>query len=99
MEELWATLEFVSNNNERVSLGSTACYREQGTITVVLNVKSGDGESNIIAASELIRTAYKDFKSGGFRLTQIDPALALGFSDGNYYLMDIDCSYDYDTFN
>jgi len=99
MPDLWVAVEFISFNEEAVSLGRPACRRESGTITIVLSVKSGTSDDAINDAAEVIRDAYRYWKDGSVRSTQIDPPVpADGFSDGLWYIVDIDISYDYDRF-
>lgn len=99
MPDLWATVEFVAFNEDILSLGQPSCRRESGTITVVLSGRSGTQDSSLTSASETVRDAYRYWKDGSVRTTQIDPPLSGdGFSEGNWYIMDIDISYDYDRY-
>ena len=94
---LWATAEFQSYNDEPITLGNPACYRETGIITVVLATTAGIGDDDLLVAAEKVRDAYRHWRSGDIRVVQVDPPLNEGFSDGNYYIMDVDISYVYDT--
>ena len=99
MPELWATVEFVAFNEDPVSLGEPSCRRESGTIIVELSGRSGLGDDALTAAAETVRTAYRYWKVPGLRVTQIDPPLSdNGFSEGRWYIMSIDISYDYDRY-
>ena len=99
MPDLWASVEFTAFNELPASLGAPSCRREEGTISVVLAARSGTGDGALNDAAELVRDAYRYWKEGDLATTQIDPPLSSsGFSDGYWYLMDIDITYNYDRF-
>ena len=99
MPDLWATVEFVAFNENPVSMGDPSCRREEGTIIVQLSGESGDGDGALLDAATLVQNAYRYWQVTGLRVTQIDPPLSnLGYSDGRWYTMSIDITYDYDQF-
>lgn len=99
MPDLWATEEYVAFNEDPMSLGQPSCRRESGTISVVISSRSGGGDSDLNDAAETIRDAYRYWSVTDLRVTQIDPPLASdGYSDGYWYIMNIDISYEYDRY-
>jgi hypothetical protein len=99
IEDLWATAEYVAFNEERISLGSPACWRESGTITIVISGISGDGDAALLVASNNIRNAYRGWDVDKISVIKVDPPQATpSFSDGNWYSMEINLTYDYDYF-
>ncbi len=94
----WATLEYNDFGEEILSLGSPSCRRENGTISVVLSVESGEGSAALDTAGEVIRLAYRNWAVTDLRIDTADPLSDGGFSDGNYYTASVDLSYVYDYY-
>lgn len=99
MPDLWASAEFQSFNEEPVSMGQPSCRRETGVITVVLSIRSGEGDDAITQAAEMVRDAYRYWRIEGLSVTQVDPPIDTdGFSDGMWFIMDVDINYDFDQY-
>ena len=96
---VWATVMFNAFNETPVSLGQPSCRREEGTITVVLSYRAGEGDRVLNAAAESVRNAFRYWDAENITVVQVDPPLASnGFSDGMNYVVDVDITYTYDNY-
>ena len=97
---VWATVLFAMTAEERVSLGSPACYRETGEILVTCICRSGDGDLPAVDAAESVRSAFHDWHDPTGLLAIIDtsppPDTEYGDSRGRWYAVEVPLGYRYD---
>jgi len=94
----WATVDYLPSGDPQVSLGSPACFREQGTILVVVFVLPGLGYSQAITLADQVRDVFRDWKdpTSEIEILQADPPDGGAASDGRWFAASVSLSYQYD---
>lgn len=94
----WATVDYESDGDRRVSLGGQGCWRETGIMQVVIFGASGTGEDTVIGFADQVRNAYRDWKDPTINLAilQADPGETGKSSSGNLFGAAVNLSYQYD---
>lgn len=100
LADQWATVDYAAFGENRVSLGETACRRESGVITVVVFVKCGTGDSNVITLADSVRDAFRDWKdiSGKISITEVSPGETGEASDGRWFAASVNLAYNFDNY-
>ena len=100
LPESWATTDYVGYGEQRMSLGTVACRRETGTITVVVFVKAGTGSDQALTLAESIRTAFRDWKdsTGNISITEVVPAETGEASSGRWFAAAVNLNYNFDIY-
>jgi hypothetical protein len=97
---VWATVLFAMTTEERVSLGSPACWREVGEILVICICRSGEGDAPAVDAAEQVRAGFRDWSDATGALQIIDTAppvdTEFGDSRGRWYAVEVPLGYRYD---
>jgi hypothetical protein len=102
---LWSTLEFSNASEQRLTLGSRAIFREYGNVEVVVLGLSGKGDSAVMQAAELFRTALTSIALplpvgagfGDFKIDAPEPPNTDATESGNWFLASVSCSYTLDV--
>lgn len=96
----WATVDYASFGENRVSLGETACRRESGVITVVVFVKCGTGDTNAVTLADSVRDAYRDWKdpSGKVSMIEVSPGETGEASNGRWFAASVNLVYNFDNY-
>lgn len=106
LPNLWSTLEFSSSTETRVSIGSRACFRETGEVVIIVLGLSGRGDTAVISAAELFRSAFFNVREslalgggefGSLVLDAAEPPNTDSTENGNWFLASISCAYTFDT--
>lgn len=99
----WAALLFHDVSRRRIALGNPGCYRENGIITMRVYVKSGIGQTRALTLAEGVVSAWLNYAGlfGQLHFLEVSPPqdLADGGSVGDWYAVQVDVSYIYDTFS
>lgn len=100
MTSPWAALEFSSYNEERDSLGASACYLEEGEVNVFLYVDAGVGNSGLIDEAEKVVAAFRSWEdiTGAVKVVRLTPIEEFPESSGLWYGATIGISYEYRFF-
>jgi hypothetical protein len=102
LPDVWATMLFADPVKVRISIGSAlSCYRETGTVGVVVMTKTGTTDSAASQQAILINNAFINFvAAGGFlHVVGIQPMKDVSNdtpikSDYNKTVVEIDYSFD-----
>jgi hypothetical protein len=96
----WATTDYIAYGEERKSLGETACWRETGTITVVVFVKAGTGSDQALVLADSVRTAFRAWKDSTVKLSIVEavPADTGAASNGRWYAAAVNLNYIFDIY-
>jgi len=96
----WATVDYSSFGENRVSLGETACRRETGIISVVVFVKAGIGDTNVITLADSVKDAFRACKdaTGKISITEVSPGEDGEASDGRWFAASVNLFYNFDNY-
>ena len=96
----WATFDYTSFGEKRVSLGKPACRRESGNIIVVVFVKAGTATSALTALTDSVCTAFRDWKdsTGKISIEEVGPGETGGESDGLWFAASVNLLYNFDQY-
>jgi hypothetical protein len=109
LPDLWCTLEFSNATEDRISLGSPACYRELGEVTIVFVGRSGRQDDAVIDAAEIARKEFFHVNKrvqlvgtdppeyGDLTLDAAGPPNTDATENGNWFLGSVSCPYVFDT--
>lgn len=93
----WTTLELDISNVDRISLGRTgARFREEGSVTIVVNTRSGEGKQRGYELSEEIRSLFWEYSSGFLRIIRVSSGVIYQPEDGNWFQVRIPIDYQFD---
>ena len=96
LPDTWATVEFQTDGETRNALG-VSCYRETGTITVAVLVRSGTGDDDAVTWIETIRDACRNWTDQDVKIETADPAdEGGGIANGNWFVCETDLLYTFD---
>lgn len=100
LADQWATVDYSSFGENRVSLGETACRRETGIIDVVIFVKAGTGDGNVVTLADSVRAAFRDWKdpSGTISINEVNPGATGEASDGRWFAAAVSLTYTFDNY-
>jgi len=100
LADQWATVDYSSFGENRVSLGETACRRETGVITVVVFVKAGIGDGQAITLADSVRDAFRDWKYSGaaISITEVAPGETGEASNGRWFAASVNLYYTFDNY-
>lgn len=102
LPDLWGTLAYTGATEACVSIGAeSACYREEGTATLVFCTRSGFGKSAALTAADAARDLYRGFTAlnGNLIITAANPPQEA--SDrviGDYFVVFVDLTYRFDYY-
>lgn len=84
----------------RVTLGPPSMFREQGTLQVVVTVRSGIGSSAAGTLATAAQTLFQDWValSGNLRIISAHSGAVFDPDDGNHFQMKVPVEYQYDFF-
>ena len=96
----WATTDYIAYGEERVSLGQQACWRETGTITVVVFVKCGTGSDQALVLAESVRDTFRAWKdsTGKLSIPEVVPADTGAASSGRWFAAAVNLNYIFDIY-
>lgn len=105
LPDLWATLEFANASEQRLTIGTTAIFREYGMVNVIVLGLSGRGDDAIMEAAEAYRTALQNISEqvavgaqfGTLRVDAAEPPSTDATESGNWFLASVSCSYTFDV--
>lgn len=105
LPDVWATLEFSNASEQRLTLGTTAIFREYGMVNVVVLGLSGRGDDGVIEAAEAYRAALQNVSEqvavgsefGTLRIDAAEPPNTDATESGNWFLASVSCSYTFDV--
>lgn len=94
----WATVDYIPSSDQRVSLGEQACWRETGTILVVVYALPGLGDTAAITMADQVRAAFRDWQDStiDMEIDQADPPEGGAASDGRWFAAAVSLTYQYD---
>jgi len=108
LPDIWVTMEFANSSEQRVSLGSPACWREFGEATFIVLGKSGKTDVPVLTAALTIRTAFLEVREmiavagvvngQGKLVFDADTPNTDSTENGNWFLASVACSYTLDTY-
>jgi len=105
LPDLWLTMEFANSSEQRISLGSPACWREFGEVTIIVLGKSGKGDVPVLTAAEVVKTAFENVHlmipvgaGQGKLVFDADVPNTDATENGNWFLASVSCSYTFDTY-
>jgi hypothetical protein len=107
LPDLWATLEFDTPGNQRLSIGRRYIEREYGTASVLFLAKSGKGPEEVLIVAQQFANAAKELYqeevyetltglTGTAHLENVSPPNAEPYEDGNWLVCSVACVYTYD---
>lgn len=84
----------------RISLGGSpnTQFRETGTITISVTVKSGTGTSEAEMIAEQVRNAFHNYALVHFQVLVVDSPVVGSPDDGNWFQLDVPVQYLFDFF-
>jgi len=101
LPDLWCTLEFNGATEQRISLGSRACFREFGEVQIIFVGRSGRKDDAVIDAAEQVRQQFfginAHFSDGDLTLDAAGPPNTDATENGNWFLGSVSCAYVFDT--
>ena len=85
---------------ERVTIGGSpnSQFRETGTLTVVVNVRSGVGVDQADTVAEEVRNLFHNFSTGHLQVMKVDSPVVFDPDDGSYFQLRIPVQYQFDFF-
>lgn len=100
LSDQWATVDYASFGEERVSLGGIACRRETGVINVVVFIKSGGGDAQAVTLADSVRDAFRDWKdpTGNITINRVDPGETGEASNGRWFAASVNLTYTFDQY-
>ena len=100
LADQWATADYSSFGEQRVSLGETACRRETGLITVIVFIKAGEGDAQAVTLADSVRDAFRDWKdpTGNITINRVDPGETGEGSDGRWFAASVNLTYTFDQY-
>ena len=107
LPEIWSTLEHADASNQRLTVGTSALWREFGNFTVILAGKAGFGPEPL----EKLGQAFSDHampwqerlrdpisgRWGTLRIDNVSPPNSEPYEDGNWLMCSVVCVYTYDS--
>lgn len=105
LPSLWFTVEFTNPQEQRISLGERACWRETGQVGFVVLGRSGKGDDAVLDAAELIREAFRNSRPvltvapgepGYLVIDGVEPPDTDVSESGNWFLASLSCPYTFD---
>ena len=107
LPEVWSTLEFDIDSNQRLSVGREHIEREYGTCTVLVLIKAGRGPMVGLRILEMFAQKAKELyqedlrEAGGLRATarleNVGPPNSEPYEDGNWLVCSVAIVYSYDA--
>lgn len=105
LPDLWATLEFPNASEQRLTIGTTALFREYGMVNVIVLGLSGRGDDGVMEAAEAYRAALQNVSEqvavgiqfGTLRIDAAEPPNTDATESGNWFLASVSCSYTFDV--
>jgi hypothetical protein len=105
LPDAWATLEFPNASEQRLTLGTSALFREYGMVNVIVLGLSGRGDDTIMEAAEAVRSALQGIavqvavgdQFGTLRIDAAEPPNTDATESGNWFLASVSCSYTFDV--
>lgn len=73
-------------------------FRETGTLTVVVTVRSGTGASEAETISERVRELFHAFEQTHIHVTSVGSATVFDPDDGSYFQLKVPVNYFFDFF-
>lgn len=94
----WMTAEYDYSGIDRITIGSPALYREQGTVTVVGMVPSGSGLDRAMELAERIRDLFWGYYTESIRIDEVGSGVVYKPDSGNFFLIRVPVPYVFDFY-
>lgn len=105
LPDVWSTVEFSNASEQRLTIGTTAIFREYGMVNVIVLGLSGRGDDDVMEAAETYRAALQniteqiavDAAFGTLRIDAAEPPNTDATESGNWFLASVSCAYTFDV--
>jgi hypothetical protein len=98
LPDQYISLERDFSSVERITIGQPSMWRELGSLTVVVNVRSGTGSATAATIGELARNLFFDYKQGHLYVITVGSGTVLDPDDGGFFQMKFPVQYQFDFF-
>lgn len=92
------TLDRDYSHTSRITLGVPTQFREEGTIGLVVHVRSGAGADAADILAEQVRDLFHNFSVGYLQVLTVGSAVFVNPDEGNFFELKVPVDYMFDFF-